>query len=198
MESRTRRGCPSRAKDVLWKAPYGGRSTPIILNGRVFGINLAGKDVMEQERVFALDLQTGKLVWERRFNVFLTDVPNSRVGWASLAGDPATGNIFAHGVEGMFLCFDRDGRQLWSRSLTELYGRISGYGGRTHTPIVDEDRVIISFLNSSFGRRRWAAIGTWRWTSGRVRSSGGRCPAVSLKTQPTPCRSWPLWMAVVF
>jgi outer membrane protein assembly factor BamB len=121
------------------------------LNGRVFGINLAGKDVMEQERVFALDLQTGKLVWERRFNVFLTDVPNSRVGWASLAGDPATGNIYAQGVQGMFLCFDRDGRQLWSRSLTELYGRISGYGGRTHTPIVDEDRVIISFLNSSFG-----------------------------------------------
>ena len=43
-------GLPDSCQDVLWKAPYGGRSTPIILNGRVFGINLAGKDVMEQER----------------------------------------------------------------------------------------------------------------------------------------------------
>ena len=84
-------------------------------------------------RAFALDLQTGKLVWDARFNVFLTDIPNSRVGWASLAGDPETGNIYAHGVQGMFLCFDRDGRQLWSRSLTELYGRISGYGGHAHS-----------------------------------------------------------------
>jgi outer membrane protein assembly factor BamB len=154
------KGLPASTEDLLWRAPYGGRSTPVVLGGRVFGINLAGQGVMEQDRVFALDLATGKPVWEHRFNVFHTDVPNSRVGWASLVADPETGNVYAHGVEGMFLCFDRDGKVLWSRSLTELYGRISGYGGRTHTPIIDEDRVIISFLNSSFGAQ---AVGAHRY-----------------------------------
>jgi outer membrane protein assembly factor BamB len=74
--------------------------------------------------------------------------------------DPETGYVYAHGVEGMFLCLDRGGRLIWSRSLTELYGRISGYGGRTHTPIIDEDRVIISFVNSSFGAY---AVGAHRY-----------------------------------
>ena len=35
----------------------------------------------------------------------------------------------------------------------ETVGRISGYGGRTHSPIVDEERVVISFLNSSFAEQ---------------------------------------------
>lgn len=154
------KGLPASCKETLWRAPFGGRSAPVIAGGRVFGINLAGEGVMEQDRVFALDLQTGKTLWEHRFNVFHTDVPNTRVGWASLVADPETAYVYAHGVEGMFLCLDRDGRLIWSRSLTELYGRISGYGGRTHTPIVDEDRVIISFVNSSFGAH---AVGAHRY-----------------------------------
>lgn len=147
----TETNLPSSGEDVLWRVPFGARSTPAIFNGRVFGINLAGEGVHEQERVFALDLVTGKVLWEHRFNVFHTDIPNSRVGWSNVAVDPETGNIYAHGVQGMFLCLNRDGKLLWSRSLTETLGRISGYGGRTNTPVIDEDRVIISFLNSSFG-----------------------------------------------
>ena len=145
------KGLPDSTKQLLWRAHYGGRSAPAIFGGRVFGIDLAGEGVMEQDRVFALDLASGKTVWEYRFNVFHTDVPDTRVGWANVAVDAETGNVYAHGVEGMFLCFNRDGKLLWSRSLTELYSRLSGFGGRTNTPIVDEDRVIISFVNSSFG-----------------------------------------------
>lgn len=151
---------PSSANEILWRAPYGGRSTPVVVDGRIFAINLAGEGVMEQERVFALDLETGKRLWEHRFNVFHTDIPNSRVGWANVVADPETGHVYAHGVQGMFLCFDRNGSVLWSQSLTETVGRISGYGGRTHTPIIDENRVIISFLNSSFGPH---AKGTHRY-----------------------------------
>jgi len=144
-------GLPDSGEQILWRVPYGGRSTPVVHKGRVYAINLAGSGVTEQERVIALDLTTGERIWEHRFNVFHTDIPNSRVGWTSPVVDPLTGNVYAHGVGGMFFCFNRDGKVLWSRSLTETLGRISGYGGRTHTPIVDEDRVIISFLNSSFG-----------------------------------------------
>jgi outer membrane protein assembly factor BamB len=144
-------GLPASSGDILWRAPYGGRSTPVIKDGRVFMINKAETGVMEQERVMSLDLQTGSPIWEHRFNVFHTDIPSARVGWASPVIDGETGNVYAHGIQGMFFCFSRDGKILWSRSMTETLGRISGYGGRTHTPIIDEDQVIISFLNSSFG-----------------------------------------------
>src|SRR5262249_7087054 len=40
---------------------------------------------------------------------------------------------------------------IWQHSLTEEYGRISGYGGRLTSPIVDGDLVIIGMLNASWG-----------------------------------------------
>jgi outer membrane protein assembly factor BamB len=138
-------------ENLKWSVPIGARSAPLVMNGHVYMINRSGEGEATQERVVALDLETGRVVWEHRFNVFLTDIVALRVGWANLSGDPATGLIYAHGVQGRFYCFDKNGREIWSRSLTEELGRISGYGGRTHTPIVAGDLVIISFLNSSWG-----------------------------------------------
>ncbi|MDA1045231.1 MAG: PQQ-like beta-propeller repeat protein, partial [Verrucomicrobia bacterium] len=138
-------------KNLKWAAPIGSRSAPLVMDGHVYLINRAGEDKLLQERVVALDLETGRPVWEHRFNVYHTDVVSQRVGWANLAGDLATGLIYAHGVQGSFFCFDKDGRIIWSHSLTEELGRISGYGGRTQSPIVAGDLVLISFLNSSWG-----------------------------------------------
>jgi len=144
-------GLTASTKDILWRIPQGGHSTPVIVNGRAYAINLTGHGVTEQEQVFAVDAATGKDIWHYKFNCFHTDVPNSRVGWASVAVDPETGNVYANGVQGLILCLSRDGKLLWSKSSMELYGRVSGYGGRTYTPIIDEDRVIVAFNNSSFG-----------------------------------------------
>ncbi len=138
-------------ENVVWKAPHGGRSTPIVMNGRVYILNRAGSGKTEQERVMCFDAETGHLHWEHRFNIFLTDIPSNRVGWSSPAGDPETGYVYAHGVQGTFLCIDRNGKVVWQRSFHEEYGVFSGYGGRTNTPIVDGDLVVISFVNSSWG-----------------------------------------------
>jgi outer membrane protein assembly factor BamB len=137
--------------NLIWKKPFGGRSTPIIMNGRLYLINDAGEGLSEQERVMCFDANTGDVLWEYRFNIFFTDIVSNRVGWTNLAGDSETGNIYAHGVQGMLLCFDRDGKVLWSHSVTEEYGRISGYGGRVNSPIVDGDLVIIGLVNASWG-----------------------------------------------
>jgi outer membrane protein assembly factor BamB len=139
------------ANNLIWKAPFGCRSTPLVMNGRVYIINDADEGINEQERVMCFDAETGKVRWEYRFNVFFTDIVSSRVGWASLAGDPETGNVYAQGVQGLFFCFDKDGKILWSHSLTEEYGRISGYGGRVNSPIVDGDLVIMGMVNASWG-----------------------------------------------
>jgi outer membrane protein assembly factor BamB len=138
-------------ENLLWQAPTGCRSTPLILNDRVYMISRAGEGETRQERVVALDLDTGKLIWEHRFNAFLTDVVYHRLGWANLAADPQTGYIYAHGVQGLFFCFDKDGQVIWSRSLTEEFGRISGYGGRTYSPIIEGGQLIISSLTSGWG-----------------------------------------------
>lgn len=139
------------ASNLIWKQPYGGRSTPLVMNGRVYIIDDAGEGLNEQERVMCFDAETGKVLWQYRFNVFFTDIVSARVGWANLAGDLETGNVYAHGVQGLFFCFDKDGKVLWSHSLTEEYGRISGYGGRVNSPIVDGNLVIMGMINASWG-----------------------------------------------
>ena len=139
-------------ENLVWSIDAGGRTTPVIMNGRLFAIMPVGEGVARRERVLCLDANTGKKIWEHAFNVFLTDIVENRVGWTALVGDPETGNVYAHGTGGEFFCFNRDGKILWKRSMTEELGRISGYGGRLVTPIVDENRVIVSFLSSSWGK----------------------------------------------
>ena len=46
--------------NLLWKADFMGRSTPIVLNNRVYVIGRVGMDITEQERVACFDAETGK------------------------------------------------------------------------------------------------------------------------------------------
>ncbi len=153
----------AEGQNLIWRGDVTVRSTPIAMNGRIYVQGRAGKDITEQEQVACFDAKTGERLWDKRFNVFHTTIPFNRVGWSSPVGDPETGNVYAHGVGGMFVCYSADGDVLWEKSLTEQYGRISGYGGRTHTPVVYGDLVIISYLSSSWGahapgRHRYFAV----------------------------------------
>lgn len=138
-------------ENVVWKSDVGGRSIPIVMNGRVFVMTPIGEGRSLRERIVCLDEKSGKTLWERAFPVYHTDIVENRVGFTALAGDPETGNIYAHGTGGDLLCFDRDGNVVWKQALTECFGRVSGYGGRLHTPILDEDRLILSFTCGSWG-----------------------------------------------
>ena len=115
-------GLPSSTKDVLWRIPFGGRSTPVIVDGRIYTDNLTGQGITEQDQISAIDAATGEFLWHYKFNCFHTDVANSRVGWASVTVDPETGNIYSNGVQGLINCLSRDGKLLWSVSSTELFG----------------------------------------------------------------------------
>ena len=146
-------GVTTVGKDhLLWKQPFGGRSAPLVLNGRLFTIS--GYDMSlptEGERVMCFDAESGKVIWEKRFNVFHTDIVSSRLGWTTMTADPASGNIFAHTTGGYLLCLDKDGKEVWKRQLTEEYGRVTGYGGRIVSPVFDDGLVIVGMVNGSWG-----------------------------------------------
>jgi len=152
-------GLPSRwspaGEGLAWKAPYGSRSAPVVFGNRLYLWNPSVDSVKErekvQERLLCLDADTGRVIWEKRFNVFHSDVPAHRVGWASPSVDPATGNVYAFGVDGHLHALDARGKLLWERQLTEEFGEISTHGGRTVSPVIEGGLVIVSTLNSGWG-----------------------------------------------
>lgn len=139
-------------ENLAWKAPYGGRSAPIVVGDHVYLQNSAGSGETLQERLMCFNADTGKLLWEHRFNVYLSDVPPHRVGWASPVGDPSTGNVYVFGVGGNLIGFNKDGKVLWERSLGEDFGILTTHGGRTVSPIIDGDLVIVSGVTFQWGQ----------------------------------------------
>ena len=137
--------------NVIWQQPFGGRSAPLVMGGRLYIIQGTGTGLAEGEQVVCFDEATGKKLWEYRVNVYHTDIVSSRLGWTTLTADPETGNVYAHSTAGELLCLDKAGKLAWSRQLTEEFGRVTGYGGRVVSPIFDSGLVIVGMASSSWG-----------------------------------------------
>jgi outer membrane protein assembly factor BamB len=180
----------TEGENILWRNDFVGRSTPVAFNGKVCVNGRTGEDDTRQGVVACFDVATGQEAWRHEYPVYNTTVPFTRVGWANLAGDPATGLLFAQTVHGPFFAFDVDsGEIVWSRHLGEEMGFYSGYGGRTQTPLVDGDKLIVTFANTSWGaenapRHRVRAFDT---KTGRMvwSSQPGGAPG-DLNAQSTP------------
>lgn len=143
-----------KGSNVAWmREDLGSRSTPVVMDGRLYTILRADPGTkIEGERVVCLDAKTGETIWENKFNVYLSDVPDTRVGWSSVTGDPETGLVYALGVCGHFQCIDgKTGDTVWKVPLHERFGLLSTYGGRTNFPIICDDLVIVSSIVIGWG-----------------------------------------------
>jgi outer membrane protein assembly factor BamB len=151
----TEKGLPEKwslqGENLAWKAAYGGRSTPVVLGDRLYLENTAGSGENEQERLLCFNADTGRLLWEYKFNLFQSDVPAHRVAWASPVADTETGNVYTFGVNNLLTALTRDGKKIWDRSITEEFSPFTTHGGRTVSPIIDGNLVIVSTPTSTWG-----------------------------------------------
>jgi outer membrane protein assembly factor BamB len=139
-------------ENLAWSLPFGGRSAPVIFGNRLYLQTVTSGDISKsQERLVAVDVDSGKIVWERRASVYLSDVPQHRAAWASPSVDPATGNIYMFTVGAELLAWSPEGKLIWDRSLPEEYGAITTHGGRTTSPIIEDDKVILNALIQDWG-----------------------------------------------
>ncbi len=116
------------------------------MNGRVYIVcRYEPETKKEGEKTVCLDAETGATLWESPHNIFLSDSPAERVGWASVIGDPETDRVYVLGLGCTFQCLEgKTGRILWEHSMLEEYGMLSTYGGRTNFPTIFDDMVIVS------------------------------------------------------
>lgn len=154
----------SADEHVAWKTAIPGRgwSSPVVARGRVFittaikqsgdyeevrkGLYLGGNRPAPKEEhryvVYCLDLDTGKIVWER---VVHRGVPEHGHHLKnSLASETAVTDgqwvYFYFGNVGMF-CFDIDGEQLWSRSWQSVPTRFGW--GTAASPVLHGERLYV-------------------------------------------------------
>ena len=138
----------------------------------------------------ALDADTGKVVWEYKFNIFQSDVPPHRVGWASPAADPETGNIYALGV-GAHGRRAEQGRQAALGALDRRGVRRVHHARRPHDVAAhrrrsgDRQRRDLELGHAGQPRRTASS----RSTSAPATSSGSRRPAAVRTTPRTRRRS---------
>ena len=142
----------STARTSSGASPGGGRSAPIVMGNRVYVQRPIGRGATLQEQVLALDADTGKAVWDYKFTLFQSDVPSHRIAWASPAADPDTGNVYALSGGAQVIALSRDGKLLWTRSFGEEFAAFTTHGGRTMSPLVDGDLVIVSAAVSNWGQ----------------------------------------------
>jgi outer membrane protein assembly factor BamB len=157
----TETGLPSTwspsGENLAWRVPYGGRSSPVVFGDRLYLQNASGSGPMLQERLMCFNADTGKLLWEHKYNVFTSDVPPHRIAWASPAVDPATGNVFAFSGNGLLMSFSPAGKLLWERSLAEEFGMWTTHGGRVSSPVIEGNQVIVSGLMFLWGQHAGGA-----------------------------------------
>jgi outer membrane protein assembly factor BamB len=144
-------------ENLAWKVPYGGRSAPVVFGDRLYLQNASGSGASLQERLMCFDADTGKLLWEHKYNLFTSDVPPHRIAWASPAVDPATGNVFAFSGNGLLMSLSPDGKLLWERSLAEEFGMWTTHGGRVSSPVIDGNQLIVSGLTFLWGQHSGGA-----------------------------------------
>jgi outer membrane protein assembly factor BamB len=141
-----------KGENLAWRIPIGARSAPVAFRNRLYVLTVTEGDVSKtQERLVAIDADSGKVLWERKFSIYLSDVPQHRSAWASPAVDPETGNIYVFTVGAQLFAVSPDGKILWDRSLPEDYGAVTTHGGRTTSPIIHEDKVILNTLLLAWG-----------------------------------------------
>ena len=152
----TEKGLPNTwstaGENLAWRIPYGGRSSPVVFGDHLYLQTSSGAGPTLQERLICFNADTGKLLWERKYNLFTSDVPPHRIAWASPAVDPATGNVFAFSGNGLLMSYSADGKPLWERSLPEEFGMWTTHGGRVSSPVIDGNQVIVSGLTFLWGQ----------------------------------------------
>jgi outer membrane protein assembly factor BamB len=144
-------------KEALWKVDFPGCSTPVIANGKLYIIGYLGDGPDLQEGVSCFDAETGKLLWSKRYNDFLSDTIYLRYATSSPAVDEETGNVYMQGTQGILAGFTSDGKVLWEHSLMEEYGRLTFPNARTASPLIERDLVITRGITANWGAQGPAA-----------------------------------------
>jgi outer membrane protein assembly factor BamB len=155
---------PDRPTKV-WQTKVGtGHSSPVVTGNRVFQLARAG----EEETVTALDVSSGKVIWQQRYESPYQINPAAEAHGKGPKSTPvvAGGRLFTFGINGTLSAFDTaTGKVAWRRQFTKEFDATSPDFGTAMSPLADGGSVIVhvggnrsgalTALDASTGATKW-------------------------------------------
>ena len=181
----------SKTEGLRYKIALPGRglSNPVIAGGRVYVTACSGYRETRLH-VLCFDEATGKKLWERRCTATGNTACNSVTCMA--APTPTTDGkaVYALFATGDLVAYDRDGAQLWYRSLVGDYPDITNQvgmasslvlaGGALLVPMENAGDSFVAGIDIATGKNLWRMkrARTINWTTPLVVETGGRPAAL--------------------
>ena len=149
-----------------WQVTVGsGHSSPVVAAGRVY----LHTRMAEDEVVSAIDLGSGKALWQDRYAVPYT---MNRAATGHGKGPKSTpvfsgGRLYTFGITGIASCYDvASGKRIWQKGFESRFRTTSPLYGTAMSPLVDRGLVIyhvggqdggaLVALDSVTGGQRWS------------------------------------------
>ena len=145
-------------ENLAWKAPYGGRSSPVVFGDRLYLQNTSGSGADHAGTADGLPRRHRQAACGNTSTTCSrATCPPHRIAWASPAVDPASGNVYAFSGNGLLMSLSPQGKLLWERSLPEEFGMWTTHGGRVSSPVIDGQQLIVSGLTFLWGQHAGGA-----------------------------------------
>jgi outer membrane protein assembly factor BamB len=155
---------PDKPRKV-WEATVGtGHSSPVVSGTRAFVFTRVGDD----EVVTAVDLQTGKQIWQQRYRATYQLNPAAESHGKGPKSTPVVdgGRLFTLGISGTLSAFDAaTGKPLWRKTFDREFDASSPDFGVAMSPLVDDGHVIVHAGGNKSGALMAldGATGTVKW-----------------------------------
>lgn len=139
----------SREPKILWQKELGsGFAGPTVADGKVIVFHREGDEVL----VEALSASDGKPIWKFTASTDYSDSFGMSDG-PRATPTVADGRVFVHGADGRVFALDlKSGKQLWSYDTVAEHNSPQGFFGRTCSPLVVGDRLILTPGGTRLGK----------------------------------------------
>jgi outer membrane protein assembly factor BamB len=135
----------SNTENVVWRTPLPGPAgaTPVIWDDHIFLTSV------QDDKLLLMALNThGEVLWSREVTAGNRNVRADEGNFASPSPSTDGTHVWALFGNGVLVCYDFSGREVWRVDLQQRYGDFDIQFGMASTPVLYQDRLYLQLIHT--------------------------------------------------